>query len=527
MESDFEINIGLNSHCELMKILTPCNEQGVASAENQIVILKFTCAVPKPHEQLVGIPLCDLDCFDPEKYVSGIVRTNTKKNIVRQIREAMSAMIQNPMYTGSYPIDTGWYQQPETCFVAGDNVLSGNASSFDSEYLACCKKGIHLATPPNMEQRSSLQEFLRCIRTFPGYRIPVFTYALAASLNSLWPKSHPFACALYVVGKSGCGKTTLVKNYCQLYDRDCGGIADCYDARATLPAMKQELHSARDRVVLYDDVAKCSDKRNQADRLNRSVELLRLASNKSSQIKCKGDRIVNQPSRAGFAITAEFLPEEPSEITRCIVVHIQQDRIGGSPRDRELASYMLQEFLCWFSQNIDTELSRMKTVLSALKETPHKGTERLWISLNQMVFVFQSFLRFVESVGFADEADMLLIEASSIYKNLFDAQVNLLRVQEQKLAPYETHIVRGIINRKLPVIPHKGCFCVDLDILTRFLQISTGDEGLSARKVSAHLRANEMVAMDQSKRSTKKLVKHRTLFLIPSKIDPEKKITCV
>lgn len=116
------------------------------------------------------------------------------------------------------------------------------------------------------------------------------------------------------------------------------------------------------------------------------------------------------------------------------------------------------------------------------------------------------FLPFLDSIDCPLEISINEKLISKIFFDLFEKERQfILRLQEQSL-PFEHHITKGIKFGLLPGIHYKHSFCVRFDALVQYLQQATKWSDVSTPSVSIYLRNNSLVAIDQSKRVTKKYV---------------------
>lgn len=379
---------------------------------------------------------------------------------------------------------------------------------------------MHLAQQGSQDTCTIARQFCESLWSCPEYRIPAFSYTLFSSLRSRWEEIPlPFAAVLFVAGKSGTGKTTLAKNFCQLYNNEDGGIADYWDAETSQPALTGALQEARDRTVLYDDICKSSTPTEERKRMERATNLLRHVANESEQGKKSGRETVHHVCRSGLVITAEKVPTAMSELTRCVLVQVERSRIGGTSEDRALAAGMLGGYLEWFARHDEEELDGLRRSKASFTTHKYPGLTRLYTSMMQLNWCFESFMRFLETIPSCQlyTGQQREEEVSQIYRQLFTREAQLIRDIEESQLTIEQQIRAGLQSGQLAFMAHKGFCCVQFDILIAFLRHRMQNPALSERQVSAFLRANQLIDTDASQRVSKKVDRTRYVFLRPER----------
>ena len=243
-----------------------------------------------------------------------------------------------------YP-STGWYfAENSPRFVAGQQFIPSNEA--EVFHIAADVEKYHLASLPNPSSPDNVISLLTAMQGMT-VAIPVFGFTLLASLKSIFHTNKlPTSCILYIQGSQGFGKTELAKRFSLLYDQDiCGrkSIADHYDAESTASAMRNALADARDRVVLLDDICYSSAPVNQRTRYILAAELIRAAANEIPLTRMRGRFQDNVFCSASLVITGEVGLTAASDLTRCILVDLEQPLRSNDPNIRSVAAATLSE----------------------------------------------------------------------------------------------------------------------------------------------------------------------------------------
>jgi len=182
-----------------------------------------------------------------------------------------------------------------------------------------------------------------------------FIYALLISKRSVLARiGYDVQGVLYITGTQGIGKTTLAKRVLGYAVRrsDPTKPALFQEAVSTEAATRDLLARYPDLVVIFDDLCLSSVRSIEKERRKKGAFMLRLAANESqiSKKAANGDTIqVN--CRAGMALTAEFVMEGVSELTRCIIIDIDTPLNLSDDLNASLVGSVLNYFADWFADN--------------------------------------------------------------------------------------------------------------------------------------------------------------------------------
>ena len=486
--------------------------------------------------QTIVWPAEQLDELNFEKLIPGCIlrdaRGRSTKNLVATyLRMQLS---QGNLLRGQYLSQTGWHQingqyryLPD---LVPENRLAEPPVDGSPPYLIAKEtSSYHLSVDPTMSAETAVEQLIETFLPNLQVYLPVWAYALFSVCRSFLQDSGlPTACILYLIATQGFGKTATAKALCQLFDDASGCMADVYDAGSTMSAMERALMTTRDRSVLLDDIYIGTNKAKQRERLASAAALLRFAVNETKRTKTRGSKNISVSCAAGLVVTGEIPMEASSDVTRCIIVHIRK-KLGGSsnPVDleavRHTAATAMQGFLAWFGERYEEFRSRIKiemeSQLAAVKSAPN---ERVKTSLFELYWLLCRFIDYAEEVGAIPAVAKCKFVQATAY-SLTEVWHNIteeLRRIENRPKTLQEAIVSGVRQQKFYAFRHNGCICVKLPALTKYLQALYRRSDLSKQYVAALLRQNNLLSVDASGKSTKKIKGKRYLCIPISRLKP-------
>ena len=486
--------------------------------------------------QTIVWPAEQLDELNFEKLIPGCIlrdaRGRSTKNLVATyLRMQLS---QGNLLRGQYLSQTGWHQingqyryLPD---LVPENRLAEPPVDGSPPYLIAKEtSSYHLSVDPTMSAETAVEQLIETFLPNLQVYLPVWAYALFSVCRSFLQDSGlPTACILYLIATQGFGKTATAKALCQLFDDASGCMADVYDAGSTMSAMERALMTTRDRSVLLDDIYIGTNKAKQRERLASAAALLRFAVNETKRTKTRGSKNISVSCAAGLVVTGEIPMEASSDVTRCIIVCIRK-KLGGSgnPVDleavRHTAATAMQGFLAWFGERYEEFRSRIKiemeSQLAAVKSAPN---ERVKTSLFELYWLLCRFIDYAEEVGAIPAVAKCKFVQATAY-SLTEVWHNIteeLRRIENRPKTLQEAIVSGVRQQKFYAFRHNGCICVKLPALTKYLQALYRRSDLSKQYVAALLRQNNLLSVDASGKSTKKIKGKRYLCIPISRLKP-------
>lgn len=486
--------------------------------------------------QTIVWPAEQLDRLNLEKLIPGCISRDargrsTRNLVVTYLRMQLS---QGDLPRGQYFDQTGWQQidGQHRYFPnpAPANRLAEPPVDGSPPYLIAKEaSSYHLSVDPTMSAETAVEQLIETFLPNLQVYLPVWAYALFSVCRSFLQDSGlPTACILYMIATQGFGKTATAKALCQLFDDSSGSIADVYDAGSTMSAMERALMTTRDRSVLLDDIYIGTNKTKQRERLASAAALLRFAANETKRTKTQGSKNVSVSCAAGLVVTGEIPMEASSDVTRCILVRIHKKLADPTnPVDlealRHTAATAMQGFLAWFGERYEEFRSRIKiemeSQLAAVKSAPN---ERVKTSLFELYWLLCRFFDYAEEVGSIPAVAKCKFVQATAY-SLTEVWHNIteeLRRIENRPKTLQEAIVSGVHQRKFYVFQYNGCLCVRLSVLTDYLQKLYRRSDLSKQYVAALLRQNNLLSVDASKKSTKKIKGKRYLCIPISSLNP-------
>ena len=486
--------------------------------------------------QTIVWPAEQLDQLNFEKLIVGCIsrdaRGQSTKNLVATyLRMQLS---QGNLPRGQYLDQTGWQQIDGQHRYFPDptpaNRLAEPPEGGAPPYLIAKEtSSYHLAVDPTMSAETAVKQLLETFLPHLNVYLPVWAYALFSVCRSFLRDSGlSTACILYLIATQGFGKTATAKALCQLFDDSNGCITDVYDAGSTMSAMERALMTTRDRSVLLDDIYIGTNKTKQRERLASAAALLRFAANETKRTKTRGSKNVSVSCAAGLVVTGEIPMEASSDVTRCIIVRIREKLAGsGNPVDlealRHTAATAMQGFLAWFGERYKEFRSRIKiemeSQLAAVKSAPN---ERVKKSLFELYWLLCRFFDYAEEVGAIPAVAKNKFVQAAVYSltHVWHNITEELRRIENLPKTLQEAIVSGVRQRKFSAFQHKGCLCVKLPALTKYLQEMYHRSDLSEQYVAKWLNQCKLLSIDASKKSTKKIKGKRYLCIPISSLNP-------
>ena len=429
------------------------------------------------------------------------------------IREQLGNLSSFDVHGVYYPA-SGWYTHPSgMCYLSGGQVIG---VPIERPYLTDRSvNNLHLASDTSLNARLAVERLIQLLQRMPPFILPIYGFTLYAALRSIIREEGlPTACVLYLVGNQGYGKTTAAKNLCTLYDDASNRPADTFDARSTEAAMVDALAKARDRIILLDDVCRSTSTGNQRKRQNLAAYLTKAAANETPLVRKRGKETELVECTASLVITGEIPLESASDLTRCVTVEVDQRLTTGNKSDRAVAASALAGFLQWYSENAKQERVRLRSDFAAFEtcDRSHRE-ERLQKSLWELRWAFGSFLRFAKMCeAVSDRAETQIIGILDRSLQMIFTRT-LQRINSLQINRLETVLIDGAKAHQFPCFEHNGCLCVQSHDLTEYLQRVYHRHDLSVKDVTEHLRRRNLLYMDKSGKTTRKVQGKRVLTI--------------
>ena len=198
--------------------------------------------------------------------------------------------------------------------------------------------------------------------------LPVAYAFLVSRRDVLTAEQHPLQGGLYITGIQSSGKTTLARRVFGYTERigTPGKPALMLEAVSTEASVRDTLSENPGCVVIIDDLAHSSSRTIEAHRKTLGGAMLRLAANEGdSTKKGKTGKTDHRDCTSGIALTAEFVLDGVSELTRSIFVYLEKKLNLTDDVCPALIGAVLEEFADWFADNYDHAIELLHKIVNS------------------------------------------------------------------------------------------------------------------------------------------------------------------
>lgn len=390
---------------------------------------------------------------------------------------------------------------------------------------------LHLAWNPQMKMDEAIERQLLAMKKYTKSVQVAFGFTLLSALRSAIMKmgfsTFP---VLFVQGMQNFGKTVLVTQQCLLFDhKGREKVAAKLEPISTEIGLITEIGAYRDQVVVVDDMAKSSHTTVERDRLRKMAGLIRYAANDSERriaIASKGT--VVQECTAGVALTGEVSFTAASDLSRIILVVLNQPLRDGDVNARSIAATAYRAWLQWFLSHANEQFQLLE---HACKQAASVEQARLQTTQILLLWVLTSFYQFALERKIIKESYFRSAIQYTDYalKTILEEQKKRIEKSTQSvpkgnLSWYILHgyhdnafhiVTRKNIKSNQDCIIEDGALCIRMSVLKNFLTNDTPYKELSQKMIGSRLvqeGAIQSIDMHKEKRSaTKKIKGHRYL----------------
>lgn len=186
----------------------------------------------------------------------------------------------------------------------------------------------------------------------------------------------------------------------------------------------------------------------------------------------------------------------------------------------------MHEFLRWFGARYANFSTRLRTEFSAFMEQAETRQTRVQSSIFTLHWLLSRFCDYALEVGaIAEDARVQLqTKAKQAFSLVWENMNNELRRIEARPPTRIDAIVSGVKAGQLSAFTHKGCVCVRAETLTEYLRQLYDRSNISISEVTAALRSANLLSLDASGKSTKKIHGRRYLCIPHSQLLKEAKL---
>lgn len=248
---------------------------------------------------------------------------------------------------------------------------------------------IELLPNPDISQEDCVRILLHC----PGEVLLGLSFLMLTSVRSLlnaW--DIPFQGVLFLTGRQGMGKTTLAKQlflvYRHLEEKTPVGIVQASSTNASQLTLLQNF---RDIPLVVDDLCLSTSKSEERKRQKTGAQLIRIGSSPIPTTKQVGNQTVNMSCQAGVVLTAEYAFSSASDITRCIMLPLEEQLTLPEGLSPSFCAFLLRQFTLWVVENAE----RLKQTLLCFPQLDSQMPEfptRMSKNYLCLRVVFQQFL---------------------------------------------------------------------------------------------------------------------------------------
>ena len=434
----------------------------------------------------------------------------------QRLHEKMENEKENKCVRGYCLDQPGLYKLPEKgyCYMLGDQLLGK-----DIERIYPVDTIFRVETLEN--HQSALKNL--CETFHSGEMMLGFAFLAATLVRSgILETGGDWQAVLYIVGKQGVGKTTLARYLTGwLKNKEMDSSATFHGIGSSIAAMRDSMATARDLPVVIDDLCLSASRNTQKQAVELGAQLIREGTNAASIIKKKpGGQTSELKCQAGLILTAEFILNNPSDITRCVFLNLQKSLHLSAPLNTAQLGSAIQCYLRWFTIHAEQAFAELKEALELKQENlPF----RIQVNYTILGWALQQFLSAAVSDGLSQEKMTYLMQQ---YQN---AEQNSIQFQQNILKQYKSHIKKENIAslllkavedkqklrltkkahklKKCDGILWKEDLCLKREALERFVRMQNGYQNYTISQIIRELKDIGALVLQESNTAQVKLRK--------------------
>ena len=254
---------------------------------------------------------------------------------------------------GLYLPGNGTYRLADDRHITVWNGRVAGSTKLEVPYMIRPNDSYHIAK----HTENPIQTLINALQENDAALVQSVVYALLVSRRDvLTAEQHPLQGGLYITGVQSSGKTTLARRVFGDTERigTPGKPALMLEAVSTEASVRDTLSENPGCVVIIDDLAKSSTRSIEAHRRKLGGAMLRLAANEGDSTKKNSSgKTDHRDCAAGIALTAEFVLDGVSELTRSIFVYLEKKLNLTEDVCPALIGAVLEEFADLFADNYD------------------------------------------------------------------------------------------------------------------------------------------------------------------------------
>ena len=451
---------------------------------------------------------------------------------------------------GLYLPGNGTYRLADDRHITVWNGRVAGSTKLEVPYMIRPNDSYHIAK----HTENPIQTLVNALQENDAALVQSVVYALLVSRRDvLTAEQHPLQGGLYITGVQSSGKTTLARRVFGYTERigTPGKPALMLEAVSTEASVRDTLSENPGCVVIIDDLAKSPTRSIEAHRKKLGGSMLRLAANEGdSTKKGKTGKTDHRDCTAGIALTAEFVLDGVSELTRSIFVYLEKKLNLTEDVCPALIGAVLEEFADWFADNYDHAIELLHQIADSPNipmlthaEQADEFTElltrerRIQDNLALLQWAFVGMIEMIKArmeLPSSDEHALNEKFWEAVHRSVRKQVTEFRRIQskfkegniafllceaidsdEFDLCRKKTNLFKrnGIIwKEKKGVIKQVG---IKPTALVQFIRNQNGYQNYSSRKITDYLRDTGALTLQEEKSNTCHLGKDKKGRILP------------
>lgn len=365
--------------------------------------------------------------------------------------------------------------------------------------------------------------------------LPVAYALLVSRRDVLTAEQHPLQGGLYITGVQSSGKTTLARRIFGYTERigTPGKPALMLEAVSTEASVRDTLSENPGCVVIIDDLAKSSTRSIEAHRRKLGGAMLRLAANEGDSTKKNSSgKTDHRDCAAGIALTAEFVLDGVSELTRSIFVYLDKQLNLSEDVRPALIGAILEDFADWFADNYEHAIELLHKIADSpdiLKNLRVDGADeftelltrerRIQDNLALLQWAFVCMVEMIKST-----VKLSPHQEQALYEKFWKAVHLSVSKQVDEFSKIRTHLKEGNIahllceaidsdefklcRKKEKLFKRNGIIwkekkgVIKQTALVQFIRNQNGYQNYSSRKITDYMKDIGCLTINEDKSNT-------------------------
>lgn len=296
---------------------------------------------------------------------------------------------------GHYFCENGLHYLPDKrlCVVEGGDVIG-----VDND---CFIVNDNLRKIKVLQEGFSSEELLQVLQTAPEEALMVISFVMLTLVRSAVLRAGiDLQAVLYLVGPQGVGKAYLaqqIAGFVTQVDDPIHRPHLFYDASSTPAAIRDAMAIYRDLPLILDDLCLSASRATERTRRDLAAKTVRQAANAADIVKkLPGGAQLSIQCSAGVILTAEFALENPSDLTRCILLPLSKQLDLPAALSPEFVARVAKAFVSLFVKHREQLLQNLNEMVHSEK-VPYSldgcDSPRVRTNLQALAWAFEILLR--------------------------------------------------------------------------------------------------------------------------------------